>query len=188
MKTIAILATDGFEQSELLEPKKALEDAGFTTHVIAPQAGSIKGWKDGNWADPVSVDKTLADANVSDYDALVLPGGVINPDKLRANKDAIQFIKDSYQDGQTVAAICHGPWTLIEAGLVDGKKMTSYKSIRTDLKNAGAQVEDSAVVVDNGLITSRNPKDLPQFNAKLIEEIKEGKHKRSGAPQEPILS
>lgn len=177
-KTVAILATDGFEQSELVEPKRALEEAGAQVHIVAPEPGSIKGWKEKNWGDEFPVDFTLDEAKPRDYDALVLPGGVINPDKLRINDKAIAFIRSFFNSGKPVAAICHGPWTLIEAGVVKGRKMTSWKSLKTDLSNAGAHWVDEEVVVDNGLVTSRSPADLPAFNSKMIEEIGEGEHQR----------
>lgn len=175
-KKVAILATHGFEESELKSPKEAIEQQGWTAEIIAPEAGSIKSWAEKNWGAEYPVDRILAEVSVSDYDALVLPGGVINPDKLRTNEDALSFVKAFFDQKKPVAAICHGPWTLINAGVVEGRKVTSVQSISTDLKNAGAQWEDSEVVVDQGLVTSRTPQDLPAFNKKLIEEIKEGKH------------
>jgi len=175
-KKVAILATDGFEQSELAQPKKALEAAGATTHIVSPESGSIKGWKDQNWGDEFRVDVKLSDANAADYNALVLPGGVMNPDKLRLEKDAVAFVKAFFEAGKPVAAICHGPQILIEADVVDGRKMTSYPSLKTDLINAGADWVDEEVVCDQGLVTSRKPADLDAFNAKLIEEVGEGKH------------
>ena len=168
---MAIVATDGFEQVELTQPKQALEEAGATVHVVSPQAGEIKGWDETDWGQSVSVDITLGEAKADTYDALVLPGGQINPDKLRIEEDAISFIKDFGQQGKPIAAICHGPWTLIEAELVSGKKMTSFPSIKTDLKNAGAEWVDQEVVIDQGIITSRNPDDLPAFNKAMIEEF-----------------
>lgn len=181
-RKVAILATDGFEQSELLEPKKALEKAGAETKIVSPKDGEIKGWSKGDWADKVKVDLSLEDADAEDFDALVLPGGVMNPDKLRANEKAVQFVKAFTDAGKPIAAICHGPWTLIETGILKGKTVTSYPSLKTDLKNAGATWVDREVVVDQGLVTSRNPDDLPAFNAKLIEEIGEGIHKRTSRP------
>ncbi len=175
-KKIAILATDGFEQSELFEPKKALEEAGATTHVVSIESGSIKGWNHTDWGDKINVDVKLADAQPSDYDGLLLPGGVMNPDKLRMNPDAVDFAASFMREGKPVAAICHGPWTLVETGMVKDKKMTSYESIKTDLKNAGANWVDEEVVVDNGLVTSRKPDDIPAFNKKMIEEFAEGRH------------
>lgn len=175
-KKIAILATDGFEQSELEEPKKAIVNAGGTVHVVSLKHGQIRGWSKGNWADKCNVDKTVKECDSSEYDGLVLPGGVINPDKLRTEEEAIQFIQGFVDDRKPIAAICHGPWTLIETGCVAGKKMTSYPSIKTDLINAGATWVDEEVVVDKGLVTSRNPDDLPAFCEKMIEEFDEGSH------------
>ncbi|WP_271425197.1 type 1 glutamine amidotransferase domain-containing protein [Aequorivita sinensis] len=175
-KRIAILATDGFEESELKSPKEAMEKEGFNVHIVSPNSGKIKSWSEGNWSDEYEVDKVLKDVSANDYNALVLPGGVINPDKLRTNEDAIEFIRDFFKQKKPVAAICHGPWSLINAEVVEGRKMTSYASIRKDLENAGAHWVDEEVVVDQAFVTSRNPDDLPAFNRKLIEEIKEGKH------------
>jgi protease I len=176
-KKIAILVTNGFEEEELTSPKKALEHAGAETDIIAPAGGKVKAWKYTNWGKELDVDVLLDSANPDDYDALVLPGGVMNPDKLRRNKKALDFVRSFFQTGKPVGAICHGPWTLIDAGVVRGRTMTSYESIQTDLKNAGANWEDREVVVDNGLVTSRKPDDLPAFNRKLIEEVAEGVHK-----------
>jgi protease I len=177
-KKIAILATDGFEQSELDEPKKYLENEGAETHVISLKSGSIKGWagpkKD--WGDEVDVDKVVTDARPADYDALVLPGGQMNPDILRMDKDAVRFVKEFAASGKVLAAICHGPWLLVEADVVRGKRVTSWPSVQTDLKNAGAQWEDSEVVCDKGLITSRKPQDIPAFNKKIVEEMLEPQH------------
>jgi protease I len=170
-KKIAILATDGFEQVELTEPKKALEEAGATTEVISPKSGEIKGWKFTEWGDKVRVDKTLDQARTQDYDALVLPGGVINPDHLRIEPKAVQFVQDFVASGRTVAAICHGPWTLVEAGAVKGKTFTSWPSLKTDLKNAGATWVDKEVVTDGQFISSRNPDDIPAFNRTIIETL-----------------
>ncbi len=175
-KRIAILATDGFEESELKSPKEAMEKEGFEVEIVSPKRGKIKSWSEGNWSNEYNVDKTVDSVKASQYNALVLPGGVINPDKLRTNDDALGFIRDFFEQKKPVAAICHGPWSLIEAEVVKDRKMTSFKSIRKDLENAGAQWVDKEVVVDQGLVTSRNPDDLPAFNKKLIEEIKEGKH------------
>lgn len=175
-KRIAILATDGFEESELKSPKEAMEKEGFTVDIISEKSGKIKGWKDGNWSNEYEVTNTLENVKADDYNALVLPGGVINPDKLRRNNDALNFVKKFFEQKKPVAAICHAPWILISAGVVKGRKMTSFKSIKDDLVNAGANWVDQEVVVDEGFVTSRNPDDLPAFNAKLIEEIKEGKH------------
>jgi protease I len=175
-KNIAILATHGFEESELKSPKEHLEQQGWTAHIISPEGGSIKAWAEKDWGSEYTVDKTLDEVSASEYDALVLPGGVINPDKLRTNEKAIAFVQDFFKQHKPVAAICHGPQILISAEAVSGRKMTSVKSVSVDLKNAGAVWEDSEVVVDNGLVTSRTPEDLPAFNAKLVEEINEGKH------------
>ena len=176
-KRVAILATNGFEESELTSPKQALEKAGATAHVVAPKSGTIKGWNNGNWSKEINVDAILAEVKSSDYHALVLPGGVINPDFLRRDDKAIEFIRSFFKAHKPVAAICHGPQMLIEAEVVEGRKMTSFPSIRKDLENAGAHWVDMEVVVDEGLVTSRSPEDLNAFNAKVIEEVAEGKHK-----------
>lgn len=162
-KRIAVLATDGFEYSELTGPRDGLARAGAKVDVITPKGDSIKGWKGGNWADPVEADLSVADADPGIYHALVLPGGVINPDKLRIDEAAMDFIKAMATAGKPIGAICHGPWLLVEAGLVKGRRVTSWKSIRRDLENAGGQWEDSEVVVDGAIITSRNPDDIPAF-------------------------
>jgi len=175
-RTIAILATDGFEQSELIEPKRALEEAGATVHVIAPKGGTIRGWDETDWGAEVAVDLALGQARPETYDGLVLPGGQINPDKLRLEPEAVAFVRAFFEAGKPVGAICHGPWLLVEADVARGRRVTSYPSIRTDLKNAGAEWVDQEVVVDQGLVTSRKPDDLPAFNAKLIEELAEGRH------------
>lgn len=169
---IAILATDGFEQSELMEPRRLLDKAGAQTEVIAPGGASeIKGWSGKNWGESVKVDKPLQKARVDDYDALVLPGGVMNPDKLRLEPEAIALIKAFDDAGKPVAAICHGPWILIDAGLVKGRKVTSWPSLRKDLENAGARWEDSEVVRDGQLITSRKPADIPAFTEALMDAL-----------------
>ena len=175
-KKVAILVEDGFEQIELTSPKQALEEAGATTHIVSPKSGKVKGWEHTKWGQEFPVDVAIEQANASDYDALLLPGGVMNPDKLRTNKQAVQFVRTFFDQKKPVAAICHGPWVLVEANVVNGRKMTSYHSIQTDLKNAGATWVDQEVVVDNGLVTSRNPDDLPAFNRKLVEEVAEGQH------------
>ena len=179
-KRVAVLSENGFEQSELTEPKKALEQAGASVEVVSPQASKIKGWQHGNWGDEVTVDRKLDDARPEQYDALLLPGGVMNPDKLRINQRAIEFIKHFVDSGKPIAAICHGPWPLIEAGGVKGRKMTSWPSLKTDLRNAGAEWVDQEVVTDRGLVTSRKPDDIPAFNRKMIEEFAEGKHTPHG--------
>jgi protease I len=181
-KKIAILATNGFEQSELEVPRDRLKAAGATVHIVSLEAGEIKGWDNKDWGRSVKVDKTLDQVSANDYDAVVLPGGQINPDLLRVEPKALAFIKDIFNQKKIVAAVCHAPWLLIETGIAKHRKMTSYKSIKTDVANAGAKWEDSEVVVDNGVITSRNPGDLEAFSAKIIEEVSEGKHaKRSAA-------
>src|SRR5438270_8220845 len=180
-KRIAILATNGFEQSELEVPLDRLKKAGATVEVISPEAGEIKGWDKKDWGRPVKVDKTLDQASASEYDAVVLPGGQINPDLLRLEPKALKFIKDVFDAKKIVAAVCHAPWLLIETGIANGRRMTSYKSIKTDVANAGAKWEDSEVVVDQGVITSRNPGDLEAFSAKIIEEVKEGRHNQRSA-------
>lgn len=180
-KKVALLVDHGFEQSELAEPKKAIEQAGAQAIVVSPQKGKVKGWSHAAWGEEVSVDLDLSAARADAFDALVLPGGVINPDKLRVNPDAVRFVKAFVDANKPIAAICHGPWTLIEAGGVRGRKMTSWPSLRTDLINAGAQWEDSEVVTDQGLVTSRRPEDLPAFTKKMVEEIVEGPHTKRRA-------
>ncbi|MVA97537.1 DJ-1/PfpI/YhbO family deglycase/protease [Nitratireductor sp. CAU 1489] len=180
-KHVAILATHGFEQSELEVPLQKLKQAGANVHVIAPESGEIKGWDDKDWGRAVRVDKTLEEANAADYDALVLPGGQINPDLLRVEKDAIALIAAFWKAGKPIGAICHAPWLLVEAGIVKDRKLTSYPSIRTDVVNAGGKWQDGAVVTDQGLVTSRHPGDLEAFCAKLAEEIAEGRHGRRAA-------
>ena len=175
-KRIAIIATDGFEESELKSPKEAMEKEGFTVDIVSENSGSIKAWADGNWGKEYTVDKTIDSVNADQYNALVLPGGVINPDKLRRNENALSFVRDFFKQKKPVAAICHAPQVLISADVVKGRKLTSFNSIKDDLVNAGAEWVDEEVVVDEGFVTSRNPDDLPAFNSKLIEEIKEGKH------------
>lgn len=175
-KKIAILTETGFEEVELTEPKKALEEAGATVHIVSPadKVQAFKGHKE--WTIELKADVNVKDAKEEDYDGLMIPGGVINPDLMRANEDCVQFARSFFEAGKPVAAICHGPQLLIEAGVVEGKTMTSYGSIKTDLMNAGANWVDKEVVVDNGLVTSRSPKDLPAFNKKIVEEFREGVH------------
>jgi protease I len=175
-KKVAILVDNGFEQVEMTEPRDALREAGATTHVVSPQATKVKGWNHKEWGKEVDVDVPLDRANAEDYDALLLPGGVMNPDTLRANKAAVEFVRAFVSAGKPIAAICHAPWTLIEADAVRDRNVTSYPSLRTDLVNAGAKWVDREVVVDNGLVTSRKPDDIPAFNRKMIEEFAEGIH------------
>lgn len=175
-KRIAILATHGFEESELKSPMEYLESQGWQVDIVSPESDRIRSWAETNWGPEYPVSQSLDQANAAHYDALVLPGGVINPDHLRTNELALKFTRSFFESGKPVGAICHGPQTLINAKVVMGKRLTSYPSIKQDLINAGAQWEDREVVTDNGLVTSRSPKDLPAFNKKLAEEIKEGKH------------
>jgi protease I len=175
---VAIVATDGFEQVELTEPRKALQEAGAQTEIVSPKSGKIKGWQHDHWGDEVAVDREIANARPDDYDALVLPGGVMNPDHLRMDPHVQKFVRAFFDAGKPVAAICHGPWTLIDAGVARGRRMTSWPSVSTDLRNAGADWVDQEVVVDNGLVTSRKPADLPAFNRKMVEEFAEGRHRQ----------
>jgi protease I len=177
-KKVAILVADGFEQVELTEPRKALEEAGARTHIVSPANGKVKGWQKDHWGDEIDVDTPLDRAAPDDYDAIVIPGGQMNPDNLRADEKAVSFVRAFVDSGKPVAAICHGPWVLVEADAVRGRRMTSYFSIKTDLRNAGADWVDEEVVVDQGIVTSRNPDDIPAFNRKVIEEIAEGRHGR----------
>ena len=182
-KRVAILATDGFEQAELFDPKKALEDAGAKVDIVSLEMGEIKAW-DGdaeNWGKTIGVDRLVAESNAAEYNALMLPGGVMNPDKLRTEQSVLTFVTGFFERGLPVGAICHAPWTLINADVVDGRKMTSYHTLEKDLENAGANWVDEEVVTDNGLVTSRKPADLPAFCEKLIEEIAEGYHENQTA-------
>jgi protease I len=175
-KKVAFVVTDGFEQVELTEPKAAFENEGAVCDVVSPKDGKVKGWKHVEWGDELAVDVPLAEADPAEYDALVLPGGVMNPDKLRVMDDAKRFVRHFFEQAKPVGAICHGPWTLIDAGVIEGRRVTSYATLRTDLVNAGADWVDEEVVVDAGLVTSRKPDDIPAFTRKLIEEIEEGPH------------
>jgi protease I len=179
-KKVAVLTENGFEEVELTSPKKVLEEAGAIVHIISPQTDKVKAWDHDHWSIELPVDVPLSKANPEDYDALLLPGGVLNPDKLRLNKEAVAFAQHFLEQGKPLAAICHGPQLLIETGMINGREMTSYQSVSTDLKNAGAVWVDREVVVDNGLVTSRSPKDLEAFNRKVVEEISEGKHATTG--------
>ena len=175
-KRVAILATDGVEQVELTEPRKALDEAGAKTTLVSPKSGKIKGWQHDHWGEELKVDLALESANADTFDALLLPGGVMNPDQLRVNKQAVQFVRSFFDSGKPVAAICHAPWMLVEADVVSGRSVTSWPSLQTDLRNAGADWVDRDVVTDQGLVTSRKPDDIPAFNRKMIEEFAEGEH------------
>jgi len=175
-KKVAILTENGFEEVELTSPKRALEEAGAEVRIVSPQKKRVKAWDKDHWSIELKVDQSIDEAKEEEYDALLLPGGVMNPDRLRLNKKAVEFAQQFMEAGKPVAAICHGPQLLIETGLIDDRRMTSYPSLRTDLENAGVHWVDEAVVTDNGLVTSRTPKDLDAFNGKMIEEIREGRH------------
>lgn len=173
---VAILTENGFEQVELLSPKKSMEEAGVTVEIVSPREKEVRAWDETDWGIKVTVDKTLEEANPADYDGLMLPGGVLNPDELRQNKKAITFIRHFIESHKPIGVICHGPQTMIETELLRGRTMTSYPAIKTDLINAGVKWEDKEVVVDNGIVSSRSPKDLDAFNKKLLEELAEGVH------------
>lgn len=175
-KRVAILAADGFEQSELEKPKKALEQAGATVSIVSPSEGEIQGMRHADKGDKFQVDLALDDARAEEFDALMIPGGLMNPDALRSDETALGFVRHFFSAGKSVAAICHAPWVLVDAGVVKGRKLTSWPAIKTDIRNAGGHWEDAEVVVDNGLITSRKPDDIPAFNRKMIEEFAEGIH------------
>jgi protease I len=175
-KRVAVLVADGFEQEELTRPREALDTAGAKTEIVSPMRDKVRGWKHTEWGDTFPIDVALDTANPGDFDALLLPGGVMNPDKLRANPRAVQFVKHFWDAGKPIAAICHGPWMLVETGIARGRRLTSYPSIKTDLVNAGANWVDEQVVTDSGLVTSRQPDDIPAFNSKMVEEFAEGHH------------
>jgi protease I len=175
-KRVAILATDGVEQVELTEPRKALDDAGAKTVLVSPRNGKIKAWQHDDWGEELQVDLPLSNARADDFDALLLPGGVMNPDHLRSEPQAVEFVREFFRSGKPIAAICHGPWMLVEAGAVRGRTITSWPSLQTDIKNAGGDWVDREVVTDEGIVTSRKPDDIPAFNRKMIEEFGEGIH------------
>jgi protease I len=177
-KRVAILVDNGFEQVELTKPRQALDQAGAKTFIVSPQSGKVKGWQHTDWGDELEVDIPLESASANEFDALLLPGGAMNPDHLRGNDKAVAFVKAFVDSGKPIAAICHGPWTLIEAGAVKDRTVTSWPTLKTDLRNAGANWVDKEVVVDNGIVTSRKPDDIPAFNEKMIEEFSEGVHQR----------
>ena len=180
-KKVAIITEHGFEEVELTSPKKALEDAGAEVHIVSPQPKTVKAWDHDHWSIELKVNVLINEAKPEDYDALMIPGGVLNPDQMRINQKCVEFAQRFLEEGKPVAASCHGPQLLIETGLLNGRRMTSYPAIRTDLQNGGVEWEDKEVVVDNGLVTSRSPKDLEAFNKKMIEEIREGTHAPNAA-------
>lgn len=180
-KKIAIVVTDGFEQVELTRPKEALEREGATCEIVSPKEGKVKGWNFTDWGDALGVDVPIAQASPDDYDALLLPGGVMNPDKLRVIPEVQAFVRSFFDAGKPVAAICHGPWTLINAGVVDGRRVTSWPTLQVDLENAGAEWVDEQVVLDDGLVTSRKPDDIPAFNSAMIDLFAEGQKSERGA-------
>ena len=180
-KRVAFLATDMVEQAELAEPWQAIEQAGATPELVSLEEGEIQGFDHYDKADTFTVDRTVEEARADDYDALVIPGGVGNPDTMRTDENAVQFVRDFFEQNKPVGVICHGPWMLVEAGVLRGRKVTSWPSLQTDIRNAGGEWVDEQVVVDNGLVTSRKPDDLPAFNAKLVEEFAEGKHEEQAA-------
>ena len=184
-KKVAILVADGFEQVEMTEPRKALQEAGAETVLVSPADGKVKGWQHVKWGDEFPVDMPLAQASADQFDALMLPGGQMNPDNLRLQPRAVQLVRDFFEAGKPVAAICHGPWLLVEADCVSGRTVTSWPSIKTDLKNAGANWVDEEVVTDEGLVTSRKPDDIPAFNRKMVEEFAEGRHAHRRAGSRP---
>jgi len=186
-KKVAILATDGFEQAELMEPMQALEQAGAQTTIVSIHPGEIKGWSGQDWGQSVKVDQTVDQCDCEDFDALMLPGGVMNPDKLRMDDNAVMFVRDFFEAGKPIGAICHGPWMLVEADVIEDTTLTSWPSLETDIVNAGGMWVDEEVVTDNGIVTSRKPADIPAFNKKLIEEIAEGTHSRTIADKASMM-
>jgi protease I len=184
-KKVAVLVTNGFEQVELTKPLEALRDAGAEARIVSPAEGTVRAWDSSDWGREFEIDVPLASARAEEFDALLLPGGVMNPDKLRREARAVSFVRSFFEDGKPVAAICHAPWLLVEADVVRGRRLTSYASIRTDMQNAGADWVDEEVVVDNGLVTSRNPDDIPAFNRKMLEEFAEGRHEGQTAGAGP---
>jgi protease I len=180
-KKIAFLFTEGAEQAEVKEPLKAVKEAGAEVDIVSLEKGQVEMWEHFDKGEKIEADKAVSDADASDYDGLVLPGGVANPDQLRTSQDAVRFVRDFFEQHKPVGSICHAAWTLIEADVVKGRKMTSWPSLQTDLRNAGAEWTDEEVVVDNGLVTSRKPDDLPAFCAKIVEEFAEGKHEQQRA-------
>jgi protease I len=186
-KKVAILAADGFEEVELTKPRKALDEAGAKTSVVSLKSGKIQGMNHADKGETVAVDQTLADVDPRDFDALMIPGGLMNPDTLRSTEEALEFVRHFFREGKPVAAICHGPWVLIDAGVMRGRTVTSWPAIKTDIRNAGGNWVDEEVVVDNGLVTSRKPDDIPAFNQKMIEEFCEGRHQAvSSATPAPL--
>lgn len=187
-KKIAIIAADMVEQVELVEPRKALDAAGATTHLISIEPGEIQGFDHFDPADKHTVDKTVEDVEASEYDALMIPGGVGNPDQLRGDENMVAFVRDFFEQGKPVAAICHAPWVLVEAGVVRDRELTSWPTLQTDIRNAGGKWVDQEVVVDKGLVTSRKPEDIPEFSKKMIEEFAEGRHAEQAAKTEAAAS
>src|SRR5712691_1447396 len=186
-KKVAILVADGFEQVEMTEPRKALEDAGAETKIVSPKSGQIQGMHHADKGDKFDVDLTLEEARAEEFDALMIPGGLMNPDQLRSTPEALDFVRHFFSEGKPVAAICHGPWVLIDAGVVRGRTLTSWPAIKTDVRNAGGNWVDQEVVVDNGLVTSRKPDDIAAFNEKMIEEFGEGRHTTTSGTQSSEL-
>jgi protease I len=184
---VAILAADGFEEIELTKPKKALDEAGAKTSVVSIKSGKIQGMNHADKGETMAVDQTLAEAKPQDFDALMIPGGLMNPDTLRSNEEALEFVRHFFREGKPVAAICHAPWVLIDAGVIRGRTVTSWPAIKTDVRNAGGSWVDQEVVVDNGLVTSRKPDDIPAFNEKMIEEFCEGRHTKTSGTQSSEL-